>query len=135
MSFLQHYWWAIVFSAIIAWWASGLWRGAKRLSTPPPAVQSPPLRTAFTRSEFEGKVGLVRKRIWMGVGAGLGIFVIGTLTLIVLGQAVPSIPQGDLEAAQLLVIVAALLSLFGFIIADTRLIRRLGLICPVCRAG
>ena len=92
---------------------------------------SPP--AGFRRSEFEASADLVRRESAKGLWVMGGVIVLGFPALYAISWLVPMLSPWGFGAAVLALLAVGIGSIFAFNSRASRLMRGLGLLCPVCK--
>jgi hypothetical protein len=138
-SFIENYWWATLFTVIVVVWAWRAWRRSTRSS--PPALEIPrrdtrdiPSTSPFRRSDFAAQAEIVRREMVKGFGIGMAIFLIGFPALLAVNWLAPTSLRGSFGAVAFVLCAAGVAAMLLFAIRGSRMMRRIGLVCPACGA-
>jgi hypothetical protein len=136
-SFIENYWWATLFAVILLVWAWRAWRRSTRPS--PPAFEIPSRDTRdirstspFRRSDFAAKAETVRREMVKGFGIAMAIFLVGFPALLAVSWLAPTLLQESFGPVAVVLCAAGVASMLVFAIRGSRMMRRIGLVCPAC---
>jgi hypothetical protein len=136
-SFLAHYWWLLIFSAVLAVWIRHLARRARDLNRPTdtvlpkPAAPSGAHPAVFRRAEFQARSDAVTRGYTRGFLLALVVMVVQAPLWIAV-RALFDLPRGMFAYGITAGVFLGAVLLIGFAFRAGRVARRLGLVCPHC---